>query len=124
MNRNSEKKKKTILVCPLTRQFKDIIVCAANCETKCKLYYSKVDIGILEKYVEKHKEYKIIGELMPTAKTKTLNKYWVMNDDNTFNEVSEKELMNNPKEYLDKKIFQKPPFSYQLVVSLKRVKED
>jgi hypothetical protein len=121
-----KKKKKNIIVCPLTKQFKNIVVCAVNCDKKCTLYHDKLDVQVLIDYVEKHPEYKLIGELMPTAKPKkTVNKYWVVNDeDKTFAEVTEKELMNNPKEYLDKKIWQKPPFSYQLVVTLKRIKED
>jgi hypothetical protein len=119
------KKKKNTIVCPLSKQFTDIVVCAVTCEKKCALYNDKLDVQVLVDYVEKHPEYKLIGELMPNAKPKkTVNKYWVMSEDNTYAEVTEKELMNNPKDYLDKKIFQKPPFSYQLVVTLKRVKED
>ncbi|MCD4650717.1 MAG: hypothetical protein K8S56_02895 [Candidatus Cloacimonetes bacterium] len=51
-------------------------------------------------------------------------KYWVVTDDNQYQEVDHDDLMKNPMDYVGKKIFDKPPFKYELVVSLKRTKND
>ncbi len=48
--------------------------------------------------------------------------YWILSEDNQVKEVPESEIMNNPREYLGKQIWDKPPFQYELVISLKRVK--
>jgi len=49
-------------------------------------------------------------------------KYWILDDQNVVQEVNEKEIMKNPQDFLNKQIFQKPPFKYDLVITLKRVK--
>jgi len=125
------KKRKTyLIICPRNQQFKNIIACSAKCENHpfCKEYKAKIDLKILELYVEKHPEYKIIGELMPVKKAeksvekKKEKKYWIMKADKTIAEVSEKDIINNPQRYLDKEIWERPPFKYELVISLKKVK--
>jgi hypothetical protein len=50
--------------------------------------------------------------------------FWVVSEDNQFVEVTEKEVMKNPQEYLGKQIWQKPPFKYEVVITLKKVKAD
>ena len=117
------KKSQSLIVCPKTKQFTDLIVCAASCGERCSLYRSTITYEVLLNYVEKHPEYKIIGELMQTQKTGTKEtKFWIINKDNTVEEVSEKDIMNNPKPFLKKQIWQKPPYRYKLVITLKRIK--
>lgn len=45
--------------------------------------------------------------------------YWVIFE-NTFEEVTESELINNPVNYLGKVIVEKPKEQFELVVSLKK----
>lgn len=56
-----------------------------------------------------------------TAKTE--KSYWVIVGDQQFKEVTESELMENPREYLDKEIWDKPPNQYEIVISLKKIKK-
>lgn len=116
-----------LIVCPKSKQHTDIIVCAASCEDRryCKQYRSKITNEILIDFIEKHPKYKLVGELMPTGKkAKTDEKiFFVISKDNQLEEVPEKEIMNNPQKYLKKQIWQKPPYHYELVVSLKRIKD-
>ena len=117
------RKDKTSLVCRKTRQYKDIYSCALNCRDKCVLYKNKVTLAQLQEFVEKHPEYVITGELMATkASSPKEKRYWIVFGENQFKEVTEKELVANPQEYIDKQIWDKPPFKYELVISLKRVK--
>ena len=76
-------------------------------------------------FIEKHPNYILVGELMATksAKPKELT-FWVVNEDNQYEEVTEKEVMKNPQNYLGKQIWQKPPFKYEVVITLKRIKAD
>lgn len=61
---------------------------------------------------------------MATKKTsKKEKRFWILNKDKTFTEVSEKEVLDNPQEYLDKEIWEKPPYRYEVVISLKRIRE-
>ena len=80
---------------------------------------------LLLDFIEKHPKYKLVGELMPTGKTikKGENIYLVVSKDNQVEEVPEKKIMDNPQNYLKKQIWLKPPFHYELVVSLKRIKD-
>ena len=116
-----------LVVCPKNKRHTDIIVCAASCEDRryCKEYRSKITNEILLDFIEKHPKYKLVGELMPTGKTvkKDENIYLVVSEDNQVEEVPEKEIMDNPQNYLKKQIWLKPPFHYELVVSLKRIKD-
>jgi len=102
-------------------------VCAASCEDRkfCKEYRNKITNELLLNFIEKHPKYKLVGELMPTAKTvkKSENIYLVVSKDNQVEEVPEKEIMDNPQNYLKKQIWLKPQFHYELVVSLKRIKD-
>lgn len=117
---------KNLIVCPRNRQYTDIIVCAANCDYRrlCKIYKEKISIEILMEFVEKHPDYKLVGELMPTEKiiNKGEKKFWIVTGENQFVEVTESEVMKNPQKYIKKPIWQKPPFKYEVVVTLKRVK--
>jgi len=117
------RKSRDNIICPYTKQFQSLIVCAASCDKKCAKYKEKITFDILNGYIEKHPDYKIIGELMVTKKTDVKEKkFWVIKADKTFVEVTEKEIMNNPKEYLEKQIWEKPPYRYEVVISLKRIK--
>jgi hypothetical protein len=119
-----KKRNDRLIVCPKTKQFTDIVVCAASCQNRCSVYRMTITLEMLLKYIEEHPEYEIIGEIMP-EKTKPKvkeNKYWIVDDQNVVQEVSEKMIMKNPQEYLGKQIWQKPPFKYDLVITLKRVK--
>lgn len=126
MARVKRKKNQGLIICPKNKQFADIVVCAAACADKCTLYKKNISYEMLVEYVENHPEYEIIGELMATTKkpqTKPQT-YWIISEDNSVHEVSEKEIMNNPQDFLDKQIWQKPPFKYELVIALKRVKAE
>ena len=114
-------KDNTSLVCHKTRQYKDIYSCALNCRDKCDGYFEMVTLERLEEFVEKHPEYVITGELMakPTPNEK---KFWIVDNNNLIQEVTEKEILENPKEYLDKQIWDRPPSKYEVIISLKRVK--
>jgi len=116
-----------LVICPKNKRHTDIIVCAASCEDRryCREYRSKITDELLLDFIEKHPKYKLVGELMPTGKTvnKGENIYLVVSKDNQLEEVSEKEIMDNPQKYLQKQIWLKPPFHYELVVSLKRIKD-
>ena len=119
-----KKRNDRLIVCPKTRQFTDIVVCAASCHQRCSVYRNTITLDMLLKYIEEHPEYEIIGEIMPEkAKPKSkVNKYWILDDQNVVKEVSERVIMNNPQDYIGKQIWQKPPFRYDLVITLKRVK--
>ncbi|MDY6915889.1 MAG: hypothetical protein SVM86_06210 [Candidatus Cloacimonadota bacterium] len=61
---------------------------------------------------------------MATKKTsKKEKRFWVINKDKTFTEVSEKEVLDNPQEFLEKEIWEKPPWRYEVIISLKRIRE-
>ena len=116
-----------LVICPKSKRHTDIIVCAASCEDRryCKEYRSKITNEMLIDFIEKHPKYKLVGELMPTEKTtqKSENIYLVVSKDNQVEEVPQKEIMDNPQKYLKKQIWLKPLFHYELVVSLKRIKD-
>ncbi len=126
MARIKRRKNQGLIICPKTKQYTDIIVCAAACREKCRIYKDAVSLELLLEYVEQHPEYKVIGELMATTKKPQAqgNKYWIISEENTVVEVSEKEIMENPQEYIDKQIWQRPPYKFELVISLKKVKAD
>ncbi|KQC11818.1 MAG: hypothetical protein APR54_02715 [Candidatus Cloacimonas sp. SDB] len=113
-----------LIVCPRTKQFTDIVVCAASCQNRCAVYRETITIDMLLKFIEEHPEYEIIGEIMPVKTKATVKetRYWILDDQNVVQEVNEKEIMKNPQDFLNKQIFQKPPFKYDLVITLKRVK--
>lgn len=114
---------KNIIICPRNKQFTDLVVCAANCKNKCSLYFEKIDIHILEYFVLTHPDYIIVGEIMPKSKTNSKEKiFWILDEEKRVTEVKESEIINNPQKYLDKEIWEKPPFRYEVVISLKKVK--
>ncbi len=78
----------------------------------------------LLEFVEKHPEYKLKGELMPAKKIAEPKekKFWIVGSDKKITEVSEKEIMDNPQEYLKKKIWDKPTYKYEVIITLKRIK--
>lgn len=61
---------------------------------------------------------------MPAKKTAESKekKFWVVGVDKKITEVSQKEIMDNPREYLDKKIWDKPTYKYEVIITLKRTK--
>ncbi len=66
---------------------------------------------------------------MPTKKkitdtdTKRVKQYWILDENRQVVEVSEDEIVNNPKEYLSQEIWDKPPNQYEIVITLKRKKK-
>lgn len=50
--------------------------------------------------------------------------YWVLDEDRKVIEVSEEEIINNPKQYLSQEIWDKPPNQYEIVITLKRKKKE
>lgn|SRR5690554_1867733 len=123
-------KTKTTLVCPLTRRFESIFVCALNCPDKCQLYIENISYELLEEYIETYTDYEIKGVIMATKKkikdtdTKKIKYYWILNEDQKIQEVSEDEIINNPKEYLGQEIWDKPPNQYEIVITLKRKRKE
>lgn len=118
---------KNLVICPRSKQWTDLVVCAASCERrlKCDIYKQHITIDDLLAFIEQHPEYELKGEIMAAGKTtaaKTEKKFWVIYPDKTYQEVTEKEIINNPQEYVDKEIWDKPPFKYEVVISLKKVK--
>ncbi len=83
---------------------------------------------MMEEYVQMHPEYEIKGEIMATKKTikdtdtRKVKQYWVLDEEDRVIEVEEQEIKDNPKEYLNKEIWDKPPNQYELVITLKRKK--
>ncbi|MCD4796319.1 MAG: hypothetical protein K8R49_04000 [Candidatus Cloacimonetes bacterium] len=63
---------------------------------------------------------------MPVEKiiNKGEKKFWIVTGENQFEEVTEKEIMKNPQKYIKKQIWQKPPFKFEVVVTLKRIKAE
>ena len=115
----------TSVICPRNKRFQSIFVCAVNCRNKCSVYKTNVNIKALLDFVQNHPDYVIAGEIMATKKvepTKNEKLFWVVDKDNHFKEVTEKELMENPLEYLQKQIWDRPPNEYELVISLKKKK--
>lgn len=55
-------------------------------------------------------------------KVPAVKMYWVINDDKTVVEVTETEIRNNPQEYITKEIWDRPPFRYEVLISLKKIK--
>ena len=125
------KKNNTTLICPRTKQFKKIFVCALNCKNKCRKYIDNLNLELFHLFVKEHPQYEIIGELM-AKKTETKSTkidkdemekiFWVTFDDKTYEEVNESEIKNNPEKYLKTKIWDKPPYQYDLIITLKRRK--
>ncbi len=117
------------IICHKSKRFENIIVCASQCLERCNLFKRFFNLEILLEYIEQHPEYEIIGELMaqvksntkPATKGETTKQklYWVITE-NTFEEVTESELINNPVPYLGKVIFEKPKDQFELIVSLKK----
>jgi hypothetical protein len=56
--------------------------------------------------------------------TKKIKYYWILNEDQKIQEVSEDEIINNPKEYLGQEIWDKPPNQYEIVITLKRKRKE
>ena len=122
--RVKKRKNQNLVVCPKNRQFTDLVVCAASCDRKmkCEEYTSKITVEILVQYVEEHPEYEIIGEIMATKKTESKKIFWVIDADKKVSEVTEAEVMNNPILYKDMEIWDKPPYKYEVIVTLRKKK--
>lgn len=126
--RQRKRENRNLVVCPKSKRYTNVIVCAANCEYRrfCKVYKETISIDLLLEFVETHPEYKLIGEIMPVEKTinKGEKRFWIVTGENQFEEVTEKEIMNNPQKYIKKQIWQKPPFKFEIVVTLKKIKAE
>ena len=121
------RKNQQLIICPDSKQFTDLVVCAANCDHKCDKYAESITYEILLDFVENHPEYKIIGELVMATEQKKpagVKKFWIIDEEKKLTEVSEKQIMNNPQNFIGKDIWQKPPFKYEIVITLKKVKAD
>lgn len=117
------KKNKNLIVCPQSKQFKDLIVCAATCDKFCSQYLQNIRLEILQEYVEQHPEYKLTGVIMAEKKsTQKVKKFWVLDSEKKVVEVEEKEIIDNPQAYIDKEIWDRPPYKYEVIIALKRVK--
>jgi len=118
------KKNHNLVVCPRNKQFKDLVVCAASCDKFCSQYIENIKLVELQKYVEEHPEYKIIGVIMAGQKTPPAKKkmFWVIDSDKKVREVEEKDIMENPQAYLNLEIWDRPPYKYEVIIALKRVK--
>ena len=118
------KKNLNLVVCPRSKQFKDLIVCAAACDKFCKQYIDNIRLSALMEYVEEHPEYKITGVIMVEKKTVIENekKYWVIDSEQKVLEVTEKEILDNPQKYIDKEIWDRPPLKYEVIIALRKVK--
>lgn len=123
--RVKKRKNQNLVVCPKNRQFTDLVVCAASCDQKmkCSAYTSQINVEMLMQYVIDHPEYEIIGEIMAT-KTKKVEKkiLWVVDAEKKVSEVTEEEVMNNPLEYQNKELWDRPPYKYEVIVTLRRTK--
>jgi len=125
LRKRNLRQNKNVIICPKSKQFTDIIVCAANCAENryCEEYRKKISLDILLDFVEAHPNYKLIGELMATKETKSKEtKLWIMNKDNQVEEITEKEVLNNPQKYIKAQIWDKPTFKYEVIIKLKRVR--
>jgi len=124
--RYQKRKNIKLVVCPRNKQYTDLVVCAASCQHrfKCKPYLEEISLELLQNYIEQFPDYKIVGEIMPAEKKKaTAEKmFWVINDDKTVVEVTEKEIKSNPQDYITKEIWDRPPFRYEVLISLKKIK--
>lgn len=102
------------------------MVCAASCDKRCDLYVEKINFNILEKFIAKHPEYIIIGEIMAkekvTVKKNDVKIYWVVDENKKVTEVKESDIINNPQKYLNKQIWDRPPYKYKVIIALKKVK--
>jgi len=115
---------KNLVVCPRNKQFKDLIVCAASCDKLCKQYIQNIRLSTLLEYVEEHPEYKLTGVIMAEKKiaaSKT-KKYWVLDSERKVVEVEESEILDNPQDYITKEIWDRPPYKYEVIIALKKVK--
>lgn len=125
---------KKSIICKKNQRFESIFVCAINCRDKCINYKNTINIQILRRFVENHPQYEIIGEIMPTnnQKSKKIDtatpkktdekSYWILDSEGKVKEVAESEIINNPSDFFDREIWEKPPYQYELVISLKRKK--
>eukprot|EP01156_Anaeramoeba_ignava_P005940 Anaeramoba_ignava/a347366_8.p2 GENE.a347366_8~~a347366_8.p2 ORF type:complete len:127 (+),score=23.69 a347366_8:970-1350(+) len=126
MLRNRKKVDRTSIVCPKSKRHESLFVCAINCHKKCPKYIETITIGLLLEFVNQHPEYKIVGEMMAAPKAKKTaeeKKYWVVTEENHFVELTEKEILENPLDYIGKQVFDRPPAQYEIVVALKKIKK-
>ena len=123
---NKKRVNQHLIICRKTKQFTDLIVCAANCDDRCEEYKKNITYEMLLDYITRHPEYEIIGELMPTQKTSAqeLKKFWIVNNEYKIEEVTEAEIMKHPQKFIGKQIWQKPPFKYEIVITLKKIKAE
>lgn len=119
------------IFCPKKKRYESIYSCALNCKKKCEAYHNNITIGSLQKYCEKFPDYEIIGVLMPKKTTPKVvsdsakpkeKLFWIIGEDNTYQEVAESEIIANPKEYLSKEIWEKPPNEFEIVIALRKKK--
>ncbi len=115
-----------MIICPKTKQFTDIIVCAANCTESqyCEVYKQKISLEILENFVENNPNYELKGELMASKQIAKGKKLWILDKNDQVKEIDEKEVLENPKKYMDVQIWDKPTYKYELIIKLKRVRVD
>ncbi len=121
-----------IILCKKSKRFENIIVCTHNCFNRCDEYKKRFNLEIIQKYLETHPDYEMKGIIMATAKktnekstssnknSKNEKIYWIINEDNQFVEVTEKEIINNPAEYLGKPMYEKPKDQYEIIVTIKK----
>ena len=55
---------------------------------------------------------------------KAVTKFWIINAEKQVEEITEKEVMENPQKYLNVEIWDKPTFKYEVVIKLKKVRAE
>jgi hypothetical protein len=123
-----------IILCKKSKRFENIIVCTHNCFDRCDEYKKRFNIEIIKEYLENHPDYEMKGIIMATGKkttdksnssnknTKSEKIYWIINEENKFMEVTESEIINNPADYLNKPMYEKPKDLYEIIVTIKKTK--
>lgn len=122
-----------IILCKKSKRFENLIVCTYQCYNRCEEYKKKFKLELLYKYLDNHPDYEMKGIIMATSKKSTektpVNEsknskkekiYWIINEDNHYDEVTESEIINNPAQYLGKPMFEKPKDQYEIIVTIKK----
>lgn len=78
----------------------------------------------MENFVENNPNYELKGELMASKQIEKGKKLWILDKNDQIKEIDEKEVLENPKKYMDVQIWDKPTYKYELIIKLKRIRVD
>ena len=117
-----------IILCHKSKRFENLIVCTLNCTDRCEVYKKQFDIEIIKRYIETFPNYEMKGVIMPVSKKTTQPNpaqskekiYWILTEENQYQEVTETEIINNPAEYIGKPMFEKPKDQYEIIVTIRK----